>query len=162
MNEVKPPKVWIGIITKPITKQMEVFVARGYQRDAYHAFMKDPKEEGLPVDAGNGIVFSIFPFDKPGYPHFCIFQNDRGERSILSDSEDALRAYIVADERARMDAALASSLRDRKGTQQRHSESANSTIANYIPRRTGGNKTKRSRKTKRSKRSKRMHTSKRK
>lgn len=151
MNEVEPPPVWIGIITKPITKQMEVFPARDYQRDAYHAFMKGTKNAVLHVDDGKGTVFDIFPFDKPGYPRFCIFQNERKERSILSDSEEALKAYIKEDEEARKAKVLANQRTGYRATQARR------LFNNY-----GGNRTKHSRKTKKSKRSKRAHTSKRK
>jgi hypothetical protein len=161
MSEVVPP-VWIGIITKPITQQREAVPARGYQTDAYYAFMKGTKNEPLHIDKSNGIIFDIFPFDgdKDKYPRFCIFQNVNKERSILSDNKEALDAYIKADEQARINKALKNAQVRRKETQNQHYRSSNSTYANSIRR--GGNRTKRSRKIKRSKRSKRMHTSKRK
>lgn len=183
MSEVKPPTVWIGIIKDRITLKREVVPAKYYQEESYNAFMSTfmsnpfmidhPHIMGLSFlydqpernDYNGPIRFRIEKFDKEkfvkvdNYSRFCVYINESNIMSILSDDKTALDAYIRADQEARMEAARQSSLQRSKETMLRGSRTANSTIANSIPRSSGGNRTKRSRKTKRSKR---MHTAKRK
>jgi hypothetical protein len=181
MSEEK--KVWIGSIANRITQKREAVEAKYYQEESYNAFMStfmsnpfminhphimglsflydQPKRNGY-----NGpIRFRVEKFDKEkfvkvdNYSRFCVYINEYNQMSILSDNYDDLVAYIKADEDARMEAARQNSLQRSREAKLQGSMTANSTGANSMPRRTGGNRTKRSRKTKRSKR---VHTSKRK
>ena len=86
--------VWIAIGKFP---NVEVFNAKPHQVEAYNKFMKQSKEhrkKGLNVNK-DGYRFTMSNFSDDGkYSSFCVLTNVRREKHILSNDENALKAYV--------------------------------------------------------------------
>lgn len=144
-------RVFIARKPTPEASTPQIFDARPDQLASYKTFMSNPAITQIHFNyptADEPIIYHIKKYDGPSNPgNFCVYVNESGAQSILSNNKEELDKYLNAEaiikkEELRLSAERAKAAR---------------MFNSY-----GGNRTKCSRKMKRTKRSKRSHTSKRK
>lgn len=142
--------VFIARKPTPEASTSQIFDVRPDQLASYNTFMSNPAITQIHFNyptADVPIIYHIQKYDEPSNPgNFCVYVNESGAQSILSNNKEELDKYLNAEaiikkEELRLSAEKAKAAR----------------IFN-----SGGNRTKHSKPTKRTKRSKRAHTSKRK
>jgi len=75
-----------------------VFNARNYQAEAFDTFMSNDNIVKIDFKYPGNIIFNLQKFDKSGltgdYHRFCILENEKGEKHILSDDEELLKGFV--------------------------------------------------------------------
>tara|TARA_B100000767_G_scaffold57479_1_gene53194 strand:- start:2439 stop:2738 length:300 start_codon:yes stop_codon:yes gene_type:complete len=88
--------VFVGIQNKK-DGSTKVFPARDYQKASFLSFMSSKNEE-LKFNYPGNIIFKLKKMNTEGlsgdYSRFCILENDKNEKHILSDDEKKLRGFI--------------------------------------------------------------------
>ena len=88
--------VFIGIMNKK-NGFTDIFPARDYQKSSFFTFMSSKNEE-LKFNYPGNIIFKLKRMNTDGlladYSRFCILENDKNEKHILSDNENMLRGFV--------------------------------------------------------------------
>jgi hypothetical protein len=88
--------VYIGIEGK--YEHTIVHQAREYQESAFLTFMSNDAVQKIHFKYPDNIIFNLQKFNMEGlerdYPKFCILENDKNEKHILSDDEQLLRGFV--------------------------------------------------------------------
>lgn len=75
-----------------------IFPARGYQEQAYLAYMLNQETEKEKFSYPGDITFTLEKFGMDGlkcdYSSFCVLENDRGERHIMSHDKELLEGFF--------------------------------------------------------------------
>ena len=75
-----------------------VFNARDYQAKAFVTFMSSDNIVKIYFNYPGNTIFNLQKFNTSGltkdYHRFCILENEKGEKHILSDNEELLRGFV--------------------------------------------------------------------
>ena len=78
--------------------ETRVFPARGYQEQAYLAFMLNQDTVKENFSYPGYITFTLKKFDMHGlkgdYQSFCVLENDKGEEHIMSNDKILLEGFV--------------------------------------------------------------------